>query len=68
MKDGLFTQNLEYHKGERITEEQVEWWIGSDHLSSSELIELLTQLINGEYTIPNFRADVLEFSEDTNHA
>jgi len=52
----------------RITEEQVEWWIGSDHLSPSELIELLTTLINGEYTIPNFRADVLEFSEDTNHA
>ena len=22
----------------RITEEQVEWWIGSDHLSPSELI------------------------------
>ena len=52
----------------RITEEQVEWWIGSDHLSPKELIEFLTEIINGEYTIPNFRADVLEFSEDTNHA
>ena len=55
-------------KQKRITEEQVEWWIGSDHLSPSELIELLTEIINGEYTIPNFRADVLEFSKDTNHA
>ena len=52
----------------RITEEQVEGWIGSDNLSPSELIELLTEIINGEYTIPNFRADVLEYSEEFNHA
>ena len=52
----------------RITKEQVEWWIGSDHLSPDALLDLLTELVNGEYTIPNFRADVLEFSEDTNHA
>jgi hypothetical protein len=52
----------------RITEEQVEAWIGSDNLSPSDLIELLTEIVNGEYTIPNFRADVLEYSEEFDHA
>lgn len=53
-------------KNKRITEEQVESWIGSDNLSTNDLIELLTEIINGEYTIPNFRADVLEYSEELN--
>lgn len=53
-------------KNKRITEEQVESWIGSDNLSTNDLIELLTEIINGEYTIPNFRADVLEYSEEFN--
>jgi len=52
----------------RITEEQVEAWIGSDNLSPNNLIELLTEIVNGEYTIPNFRADVLEYSEEFNDA
>ena len=52
----------------RITKKQVEAWQGSDNLSPDALLDLLTELANGEYTIPNFRADVLEFAEDTNHA
>lgn len=52
----------------RITKEQVEWWIGSDHLSPDALLDLLTELANGEYTIPNFRADILSYEEESNHA
>lgn len=48
----------------RITESQVESWIGGDNLSVDHLIGLLTELANGEYTIPEFRMDVLEFADE----
>lgn len=45
----------------RITEDMIEAWIGSDNMSVDEFIGLLTELINDEYTLANFRADVLEY-------
>lgn len=51
---------------EHITEEMIERWIGSDNMSVNDFIELLTEIINGEYTLANFRADVLEFHEQEN--
>jgi hypothetical protein len=47
-----------------ITEEMIEAWIGSDNMSVNDFIELLTEIINGEYTLDNFRADVLEFHKN----
>ena len=47
-----------------ITEEMIEAWIGSDNMSVNDFIGLLTEIINGEYTLANFRADVLEFHEN----
>lgn len=46
-----------------ITEEMIEAWIGTDNMSVNDFIELLTELINGEYTLANFRADVIEYHE-----
>lgn len=48
---------------QRITEEMVESWIGSDNMSVVDFIEILTEIVNGEYTVENFRKDVLEFHE-----
>ena len=39
-------------------------WLGSDNMSTNDFIELLTEIINGEYTLNNFRADVLDFAEN----
>ena len=47
-----------------ITEEMIEQWIGSDNMSQSDFKELLTEIINGEYTLANFRADVIEYHEN----
>jgi hypothetical protein len=52
----------------RITKKQVEAWQGSDNLSPDALLDLLTELANGEYTIPNFRADILSYEEESNDA
>lgn len=49
---------------ERITEEMIEAWIGTDNMSTNDFIELLTELINGEYTLANFRADVTDYYEN----
>jgi len=40
-------------------------WVGDDHLNTSELLELLREIINGEYTPEEFRNDVLNLWEDT---
>jgi hypothetical protein len=45
----------------RITEDMIEAWIGSDNMSVNDFVELLTEIINNEYTLANFRADVLEY-------
>ena len=42
----------------------IEYWIGSDNMSTNDFIELLTEIANGEYTLANFRADVLDFVEN----
>lgn len=47
----------------RITEEMVEAWIGTDNMSVNDFIELLTEIVNGEYPLDIFRADVTEFHE-----
>jgi hypothetical protein len=47
----------------RITEDMIEAWIGTDNMSVNDFIELLTELINGDYTLDNFRADVTEYHE-----
>jgi hypothetical protein len=52
----------------RITKKQVEAWIGSDNLSPDALLDLLTELINNDYTIHNFQFDVLEYIEEIDHA
>ena len=51
-------------KVKRITEDQVKAWVGSDHLNATELIELLTEIINGEYSVAEFQADVSAYGED----
>ena len=50
----------------RITEVMVEGWLGSDNMSVDDFLELLTEIINEEYTVANFRADVLDFMEKEN--
>lgn len=52
----------------RITKKQVEAWIGSDNLSPDALLDLLTELINNDYTIHNFQFDVLEYIEEIDYA
>jgi hypothetical protein len=47
----------------RITEDMIEAWIGTDNMSVNDFIELLTEIINGDYTLDNFRADVTEYHE-----
>ena len=51
----------------RITKKQVEAWQGSDNLSPDAFLDLLTELANGEYTIQNFRADVLSYADEEDH-
>jgi hypothetical protein len=62
MKDGLFTQNPEYHGG--ITKSMVEDWVGSDNLDADSFLDLLTDLINEKYTIENFKKDVTEYADE----
>jgi len=49
-----------------ITKQMIELWIGSDNMSADKLLELLTEIINGQYHADEFRKDVLEFQEDNN--
>jgi hypothetical protein len=48
----------------KITSRMVEHWIGSDHTNKEELITLLTEIINGEYSAEEFKADVLDLWGD----
>jgi len=48
----------------RINNRMVDLWIGSDHTSKEELITLLTEIINGEYLVEEFKADVLDLWGD----
>jgi hypothetical protein len=38
----------------------VEHWIGSDHTNKTELISLITELVNEEYKIEEFKSDILD--------
>jgi hypothetical protein len=64
MKDGLFTQNPEYHQKDLITKAMVEDWVGSDNLDPDSFLDLLADLINEKYTIENFKKDVTEYADE----
>jgi hypothetical protein len=64
MKDGLFTQNPEYHQKDLITKAMVEDWVGSDNLDPDSFLDLLVDLINEKYTIENFKEDVTEYADE----
>ena len=46
-----------------ITEIDVELWLGSD-VKKSELIEIITEIANGEYTVESLRKDVGYYNEE----
>ena len=39
---------------------EVRHWIGSDHISSDQLIQLITDLLNKDYSINQMRKDIEE--------
>jgi len=39
---------------------EVRHWIGSDHTSSDQLIQLLTDLLNNDYSINQMRKDIID--------
>ena len=47
----------------KVTTEQVEYWLGSD-CKRSEMLELLAELANGEYDPQLFREDIADMWED----
>ena len=47
---------------EKVTVEQVEMWLGSD-IKRSEIIELLTELANGEYDPQVFKENIIDLCE-----
>lgn len=47
-----------------ITKDMIEDWVGSDNLDPDSFLDLLTDLINGRYTIENFKTDVAEYAEE----
>jgi hypothetical protein len=48
----------------KITKDMIEDWVGSDNLDPDSFLDLLTDLINGRYTIENFKTDVTEYAEE----
>lgn len=60
-------------KQKRISQIMVSHWVGSDHDNKEALLGLLVELANGDYTIEEFREDVLDLwceddEENLNHA
>ena len=41
-----------------ITEQQLMAWVGHDHETVTEMAEIITQLLNGEYTLEQLRKDI----------
>ena len=39
---------------------EVRHWIGSDHTDSDSLIQLITELLNDDYSIDQMRKDIVE--------
>lgn len=50
------------HNDNWVTTNQLKDWIGSDNMNCEELVELLGDLINGDYPIEQFKKDVLSFN------
>ena len=48
----------------RIKSGMVALWIGSDHMNTTDLLNLLTELINKDYSIEDFRKNVSEYCDD----
>jgi hypothetical protein len=44
---------------QKITTEQIRQWIGSDRQNPSDYLELLYELVNGEYDPAQMRQDIL---------
>jgi hypothetical protein len=51
----------------RIPSGMVSQWIGSDHVNVPDLLSLLTELINRDYSIEDFREDVFDYPCCENH-
>ena len=49
-----------------ITKEMMESWIGSDNMGVDEFLDLLVDIVNGDYPVEVFRKDVLDFQEVNN--
>jgi len=47
----------------RIKSGMVALWVGSDHLNVPDLLHLLTELINKDYSIEDFREDVSDYCD-----
>jgi hypothetical protein len=47
----------------RIYQDHIEAWLGTD-CQVSEMLDILTALANGEYTLKNFREEVREYNEE----
>ena len=45
----------------RIPSGMVALWIGSDHMNVKDLLGLITELINKDYSIDDFREDVHDY-------
>ena len=43
----------------KVTEEQVEFWLGSD-MTKNEMIEYFMDIANGEYKVDIFKQDIIE--------
>jgi hypothetical protein len=43
----------------KVTEEQVEFWLGSD-MTKTEMIEYFVDIANGEYKPKIFKQDIIE--------
>jgi hypothetical protein len=57
--EGFEMENI--HKDNWVTTSQLEDWIGSDHMNTDELLNLLHDLINNNYSIDEFKKDVLSY-------
>ena len=49
-----------------ITKEMMESWIGSDNMGVDEFLNLLVDIVNGDYPVEVFKKDVLDFQGVTN--
>ena len=49
---------------EVISKDHIKNWMGSDIHDSKLVLELLDDLLNGRYTIENFRLDVSEYGDN----